>query len=109
MLGGEGISVVLGGELALLIGVKDHLERGHVRLNENIWCDDLRRHVDTLAVLRLCVGQRWSLRVNAGSVGAGLREAWVLMRAHVVPGPSVEAALLDGGYVVGHEVVAQVV
>ena len=78
-------------------------------LDEDVGSDDLGGEVDALAGLGLIGGERGSLRIGAGAVGAGLREARVLVAAHVVPGPAVEAAFLDRGDVVGDEVVAEVV
>ena len=113
VLGGEDASVVGGGEgsvgfgLGGVVGVEGHLERGHVGLDQDIRRSDLAGEVDSLAVLGFCVGeglgQVW---VGSGAVGAGLREAGVLVASHVVPGPAEEAALGDGGDVVGDEVVA---
>ena len=64
---------------------------------------------DARAVLCLIRGERGCLQIGAGSVGAGLGQPWVLVAAHVVPGPAVEAAFFDGCDVVGHEMIAQVV
>jgi hypothetical protein len=52
VFGGEGIAVILLGELAGM-RVEGHLKRSHVRLNENVGGDDLRGKIDALAVLAL--------------------------------------------------------
>ena len=62
-----------------------------------------------LQLLGLLGGERGRLRIGAGAVGAWLGKTRVLVAAHVVPGPAIKAALLDGGDVVGDEVVAEVV
>ena len=64
--------------------VEGHFERGVVRLQQDIGDDDL---VFELGVLAFVAG--------------------VLMGADVLPGPAVEAAVLDVGDVVGNEVVAE--
>src|SRR5271169_3370227 len=108
MLGGEGVAVKLLWELTSG-WIKGHLERGHVRLDKDVWGDHLRGKIDTLASLGLVRGERGRLQVGAGTVGAGLREARILVPAHVVPRPAVEAAFLDRGDVVGDQVVPEVV
>src|SRR5271170_3458411 len=84
MLGREAVTGIVRGEL--FAGVEDHLQRRKVRLQNYVRSDDL-----TLQ-LRMCSDK-----------------ARVLMVAHVVPGPAVEAILLHAGDVVGDEVVAQTV
>ncbi len=84
MFGCKGIARVVGGKL--LAGVEEHLERGEVRLQDHVGRDDL--------VLQL--------RMRS-------HQARILVAAHVVPGPAVEAVFLHAGDVVGNEVVAQVV
>ena len=78
-------------------------------LDEDVGGDDLGGEVDALAVLGLVGGERGRLRIGAGAVGAGVGETRVVVAAHVIPGPAVEAALLDRGDVVGDQVVAEVV
>jgi hypothetical protein len=69
----------------------------------------LEARVDALAALGLVGGERggpagWGrCRWRRAGAGAGP------VAAHVVPGPAVEAAFLDGGHVVGDQVVAEVV
>ncbi len=116
VLGGEGITVVGRGEgsvgpgLGGVVGIEGHLEGGHVGLDEDVGGADFGGHVDALAVFGFGVGEGLGeAGVGAGAVGAGLGEARVLVASHVVPGPAEEAALRDGGDVVGDEVVAEVV
>ena len=68
----------------LLAGVEGHAERRRVRLDEHVGHDHLVLQLGVLALV-----------------------ARVLVGAEVIPGPAVEAAFLDVGDVVGHQVVAQ--
>src|SRR5580692_8382117 len=81
--------------------VESHFERRHVRLDEDIWGDDLGGEVDALAVPGPVRSQRRRLQIGASSVGAWFRETRVLVPTHVVPRPSEKAAFLDRRYVVG--------
>ena len=67
-----------------LAGVERHVERGRVRLDEHVGHDHLVLQLGVLALVPR-----------------------VLVGADVIPGPAVEAAFLDVGDVVGHQVVAQ--
>ena len=78
-------------------------------LDKDIGRDHLRGEIDTRAVLGFVRSERRCLEVGAGAVGAGLRQARVLVPAHVIPRPAVEAAFLDRGDVVGDQVVAEVI
>ena len=95
MFGGEGVSFEAGGELLLFRGIKHHFERSHVGLDENVGRDDLGRDVDTLAVLRLIGCERGRLRIGTRAVGAWVGKTRVMVTAHVVPRPAIEAACLD--------------
>src|ERR1700685_54945 len=101
MLGGEGVAVVGGWEPFLLAWIEDHLQRGHVGLNEDVRGNHLRSKVNARAVFGLVGCKRRRLQVGARAVCAWLRQTRVLMPAHVVPGPSVEATFLDGSDIVG--------
>src|SRR5580658_2035658 len=105
---GESVAVILTGELAGR-WVESHLKRGHVGLDENIGSNNLGGEIDAIAGLGLIRGERGRLWIGAGAVGTGLREARILMTAHVVPRPAVEAAFLDRSDVVGDQVIAEVV
>ncbi len=106
---GKGVAVILLWELFFMVGIEDHLERGHVGLNEDVGGDHLRGEIDAIAGLGLIRGERCRLRIGSGAIGTGLRKSRVLVPAHVVPGPAVETAFLDRRDVVGDEVVAEVV
>ena len=54
MLGGEGVAVdSRPGNCSFLRGVKNHLQRSHVRLDQHVGSDDLGGQVDALAVCGL--------------------------------------------------------
>lgn len=76
-------------------------------LNKDIGCDDFCREVNAFAVLCLVGGKRRRLRIGAGAIGAGFGETRVQVASHVIPGPAVEAVLLDRSYVVWDKMVAE--
>src|SRR5581483_1073876 len=82
VFGGEDVAVIFGGEL--LRFVKNHFEGSEVRLQKNV-------------VSYYFVPQ-------FGMFALMLR---VVVPAHVIPGPAVEAAILNVGDVVRHKVIAQ--
>src|SRR5205085_10063078 len=84
VLGGEEVAAVSGGELLAL--VEGEGERGVVWLHEHVGDDHLVLELGALALV-----------------------ARILVRPDVVPGPAVEAALLDAGDVLGDQVVPQLV
>ena len=65
--------------------------------------------IDACTIPSLGRGERRCLSVRASAIGARLGQTRVLVSAHVVPGPAVEAAFLDRGDVIGDQVIAEVV
>src|SRR5271166_3576532 len=53
MFRSKGVAVKLLRKLFLLVGIKDHLERGHMGLDEDIGSNNLGGEIDTLAGLGL--------------------------------------------------------
>ncbi len=113
MFGGEGVAIVDRRECVMSggrgRGIEGHLQRGHVRLNQDVRREDLGGEIHALAVAGLIRGKGGRLEVGTGAVGAWLGKPRVLMTAHVVPRPAEESALRHAGHVVRNQVIAQVV
>ena len=84
MLGHKGIATISGWKAARI--VEGHLQGCRMRLEQGIGHDGLSFEIRALAL-----------------------EARILVVAHVVPGPSIEAALTHTRHVVGHQIVAKLV